>query len=339
MITDRNDPEGIAPDNVDHMDDETADIASLLGDPDDLGDADEDDESNEAEASDETDDAAPDTEEDEASDDEDGDEEADETDDESEPDLSDVELFLTDGRKVNRKQIEAAFTAERDMKAAFTRKTQEIAESRKALESEAQTVAQQKQQYEQVVPFAMSVLQNMIPPAATDEEHQNDPIGAMAKDRAHSRAMSQLQALHAEHQKHQQVTQQQSGQEWQQSKAQLRDALFARRPDLQDKAKFSEYEEQVAKDLELLGLDRSDLASIVDDRHLQIIEKAAAYDRLKAQKPKLAKKAENAPPVQKPGVRKGQNAGKSGRRAELEKKLRQTGDARYADALFVDLVD
>jgi len=340
MIIDRNDPSGTATnDVVQSMDDETAEIASLLGDPEDLDDTGEEDESSEAEASDENDDAEPEAEEGEEPDEEEGDEDDDQSDDEDAKDLSDVELFLSDGRKVNRKQIEAAFTAERDMKAVLTRKTQEIAEAKRGLESKEQAVTQQLQQYDRVVPFAISVLTNLVPPPATEEEHQNDPITAMAKDRRHSRANADLQALYAEHQKHEQVTQERSTTQWTQSKTALRDALFERRPELRNPAKFSAYENKIADDLELLGLPRSEINNVLDDRHLVIIEEAAAYRRLKAQKPKIAKKTEAAPPVKKPGVRTGQNTGKSNRRAELEKKLRQTGDARYADALFVDLVN
>lgn len=329
-----NDPKGIVTEPTEEQD--IADIAALLDDPD-LEDA------VEAEVDDgehEPDEAVAETEETEGEEPEEPEEEADSEQPEEEPaDQTDVELTLTDGRKVNRKQIEAAFQAERDIKAAFTPKFQEVAAARKELETKEQAIAQQKQFFEQVVPFAQSVLQQVVPPPATEEEHYNDPIGAMAKDRAHQRAVAQLQALQSAHQQEQERTKEQQANAIREGKRQLSEALLSRRADLKSKEAIQAYSTEIEGYLINNGFDRGVIDEIVDDKILQIVEKAAAYDKLKAKAPVAEKKAASAAPVAKPKARQAPQTSAEAKRLGLEKKLRQTGDPKYADALFMDLID
>lgn len=330
-----NDPKGIVTE-LPTEEQDIADIAALLDDPDleDAVEAEDGDDEHEPEE------AVAETEETEVEETEETQEEAGDEKPEEEPaDQTDVELTLSDGRKVNRKQIEAAFQAERDIKAAFTPKFQEVAAARKELDTAKQAIAQQQQFYEQVVPFAQAVLQEQVPPPATEEEHYNDPIGAMAKDRAHQRAVARLNALQSAHQQHQERIREEQATAIREGKRQLSEALLARRSDLKSKEAIQAYSTEIEGYLLNNGFDRGVIDGIVDDKILQIVEKAAAYDKLKAKAPVAEKKAASAAPVAKPKARQAPQTSADAKRRELEKKLRQTGDPRFADALFMDLID
>lgn len=332
-----NDPKGTVSPSTEEQD--IADIEALLGDPDlddaetEVSDGDENDPDNEAAGEDELEDLADDSE-------EDGEEIADDVDQKEEAeDQSDVELTLGDGRKVNRKQIEAAFQAERDIKAALTPKFQEVAAIRKELDAEKQAITQQKQLYEQVVPFAQSVLEQMLPQPATEEEHMNDPIGAMAKDRAHQRAVAQLNALQAANQQHTQKAQEQQQAATLQRQREMWAKAAERRADLKSRDGIQKYNLEISNYLLKAGLPEEAISSIDSDTVLQIVEKAMAYDNLKSKAPVVEKKAAKALPVAAPKARQAPQTSRDAQRKQLEKKLRQTGDPRFADALFMDLID
>lgn len=314
-----------------------SDIAALLGDPE-MDDA-EPDVGDEGENEPDTEAAEDDGFEDLVDDDEVEEPEADAAEEQEAEPQTDVELTLTDGRKVNRKQIEAAFQAERDIKAALTPKFQEVAAIRKELDTEKQVISQQKQMFEQVVPFAQAVLEQMIPQPATEEEHMNDPIGAMAKDRAYQRAQAQLNAL----QQSQRIAMQQAQEEQQKEVINRQREMWTkaaeRRADLRDRKGVQEYNVKLSNYLLGSGFPEESIKSIDNDSILQIVEKAMAYDELKAKAPKVEKKAANAMPVAQPKARQAPQNSRDAQRKTLEKKLRQTGDPRYADALFMDLID
>lgn len=337
-MMDGNDPQGTAPvaDEYERSD-ETADIVALLDDPDDLDDEPEDDDESDAgEVGDEpTDDAEPEEGEEPEADEAD---DADDSDEAEATDLSDVELFLPDGRKVNRKQIEAAFSAERDMKAAFTRKTQEIAEYKRSVDQHAEALTQQKQYLDQIIPYAQELLQTALPEPPNEEDYARDPIGAMAKERAYKRAQEQQGAIHqaVEYRRQEQAQEQQRVLE--QRKHQMHNSLLERHPELAKPQAFQAFESKLADTFTHYGLDPRTLSQLADDRMVRVFEDAMAYRDLKAAKPKVMEKAKTAAPVVKPGVRK-TNDGRTKRRSDLEAKLRRTGDPAYADALFVDLID
>lgn len=328
-MIDGNDPQGTATDTV--LDDEasqTAAIEALLGDPE------EDDAQNNESATggdepngDDNQGDAPEGASDDATTDADA----------ATGDQSDVTVTLSDGRTLNRKQIEAAVRAEADLKAALTPKFQEAAAMRRQAEQERQAISQQKAVLDQYLPLVTQALTELVGEPATEEDYQRDFIAATAKERAYQRNVAKLQQLQQAQQYQQQTSQAETTQQMREKKIAMRDALFSRRAELKDPAAFQKYESELVQTLVHYGFEPGDEAKIVDDRILRAFEDAARYRAIQANKSKAEVKGTNVPPVAKPGVRQSNNT-RAEVRAKAMSKLRSSGDPALADALLADLV-
>jgi hypothetical protein len=331
MTMDSNDPQGTASELEDEAS-QTAAIEALLDDPTE-DDANEGNTEDNAEGDEPNGDDAQDDESEDGSDDdaEDGDE-ADTS------DKSDVAITLADGRTLNRKQIEAAVNAETQIRAAFTPKFQQLAADRREFEAEKQATTQQRQYFDQIIPFALQALAQVVGQPATEAEHQADPFAAAAKDRNYQRNIAQLQQLEEAAQYQQQTHQSQGTQHLRQKKIAMRDALFERRTDLKDAAALKRYEDDLDKTLTAYGFGPGDAGKIMDDRILRAFEDAGRYLAIQSNKSKAQVKQKTVPPVAKPGARQGQNNPRAKVRADAKAKLRSSGNPALADALLVDLV-
>lgn len=287
----------------------------------------------EAEPTEETEaDAAPDAEEadeaapDESPDEPEGDPDQDEVDEESDPaDTEDYVVVKVNGeeREVSLEEAISGYSRTEDYKA----KTRELAESRKAWEAE--KAAEQQQLAEQRAKYAARLNDEPAEPD-WDTLRAEDPIGYAEQFADWQRAKSAREAERAAFQKEEQerinAFQRQTGLK-----------AIETFPEWTETGKYAEGAEARAKAAAVLGFTEGELAANHDYRVFAMLEKAARYDALMAEKSqakaKVLKKVKKAPAKMKPDARRPRRDAAEAEQARLSK-LKRSGSVDDAVALI-----
>lgn len=223
--------------------------------------------------------------------------------------------------------------------ADYTRKTQEVAEQRRALETQSEAFEASQKELAQQREYVSQLLQSLTPQAPDPALLNSDPLKYM-QDKANFEAWQQHEQYlrgmsEADKAKAAEKTnaerQTRINSEWAQ--------LMGKAPDLNDKAKFSAFEADVFKFGEEYGFSRDDLINSVptDHRMALVLKDAIAYRKLKAAQPKVAKKVENRPPVVKGGKRLSPQAQKARSASDATNRLKSTGRLDDAVAAYLAL--
>ena len=230
----------------------------------------------------------------------------------------------------------------------YTRKTQEIANDRKDIESlqerynsEMTTIQQERQHY-------MEALQGIITNSAegltkySDVDWENlketDPIEFVTKREELRQSQEKVQAL----QREQYNTQQRHQQEAQKMRAQIVQEeygkLVEKLPEWGDEDKQKEIASSVRSYASTQGFTEEELNSLVDHRSLLVLMKAEKYDQLQKSNVK-SKKLKNKPKVIRAGSGTSNKKSDKSKRTAQMKRLRGTGHIDDASALLEDFID
>lgn len=213
----------------------------------------------------------------------------------------------------------------------YTKKSQAVAEERKAVEAERQRIEEARflrDQYAERLQVIEQMLNQQPETENLDYLKENDPIGYAVKVAEMSQREKQLAQVQAERQRvmaEQQREQNERLTQIVQAEAQkLAEAI----PEYADPQKG----EVVRRELREFGLKagftEQELASVYDSRHVLTLWKAAQFDKLQAAKPGITKKVNEAPKVIKSGVSQPRDSNDEVRK--LKARAKQTG--RVADA-------
>ena len=275
-------------------------------------------------------------------------EESEETDEEAEEEL--LYAVKVDGgeQEVTLDELMKGYSRQSD----YTKKTQELAEGRKAIgqlysqyNSEIGALQQERQQYvgalSQVVQNSLSGLEqyNNID---WETLRQDDPIEYLSKRDELSQMQSQLQANQAQMQQaqaqHAQAEQQQRGQRHQQVAEYHLTQLEEKLPEWKDPDQKTKIWNEAREYALGQGYSDNEFDNLIDHRHLLILRKASMYDALQNSDVK-SKKLKNKPNVIRPGSPRGKQATDKKKRTVQMKRLKQSGKIKDASALFEDFVE
>lgn len=181
----------------------------------------------------------------------------------------------------------------------YTRKTQELAELRKAEEAK---IVQAQQQYAQALQTVETFLQSQGPQPPDPSLRENDPIEYLTQMDAYRAHREQLQAAQAERTWLQQQQEQRQAEERkslvQQEEQRLLEVIPQwRNPDVAKKEKT-----EIADFLKSVGYSEQEISSVARSRDLLVARDAMKYRQLQSQKPKAIAKAKGKPKVAKPGT-------------------------------------
>lgn len=220
--------------------------------------------------------------------------------------------------------------------ADYTKKTQEIAEQRRAIEAERAAIEESRQLRDAYAQRLQAIEQFLAQQQSEDDLEmlkETDPIGYAVRVAELSQKEKQLTAVRAEQQRiaqQQQAEYQQNLQKFVQNEmAKLSQAL----PDFADADKAQAIRSDLRKFANGIGYSDEELSQVYDSRHVQVLYKAMQYDKLMQSKPQITKKVNEAPKMLKPGVAKA----KSSEADALKKdkaRLRQSGRVADAAAIF-----
>lgn len=207
--------------------------------------------------------------------------------------LSDDLVVDIDGHAVTGKELKAHLMRTAD----YTRKTQAIAEQRAALDSEAQAVRAEREQYAHMLNALQMQLQQEQQQAEPDWDqlYQADPIEWVRQRELHRERKERAQAVAAEQQRVAQMQQAEMMQHMQQIVARERAALTEAIPTWKDEKTARAEKDAIVSYGMAQGFAEQDLKSVTDHRLVTILRKAWMYDRAQASR-------QQARPVARQGV-------------------------------------
>jgi len=213
----------------------------------------------------------------------------------------------------------------------YTKKSQAVAEERKAVEAERQRVEEaryMRDQYAERLQIIEQMLNQQPETENLDYLKENDPIGYAVKVAEMSQREKQLAQVQMERQRiaqqQQQEQQEHLGHVIQAEARKLAEAI----PEYADPQKGDVARRELREFGLRLGFSEQELSGVYDSRQVLTLWKAMQYDKLQSSKPGITKRVNEAPKVVKSGVSQPREGSDELRKAKARAK--QTG--RVADA-------
>jgi len=185
----------------------------------------------------------------------------------------------------------------------YTRKTQQIAEIRRQVESEAEAIRAERSQYAQLLGALESQVQQAAQPNIDwDRLYQEDPIEWVRQKETVRENQAKSQAIQFEQQRLMQISQQEQAQQMQSFLAQQQDELLKVLPDWKDPNKAKKEKELLIDFGQKAGFSTDELKNIFDHRVVNVLRKAALYEQMMGKRQSIKPVVNNGPRPAKPGA-------------------------------------
>ena len=290
------------------------------------------------EAVEETDEEALEDEVDEESEDE---PEATDEEDESEEDEIEVEERKTFRVKANGEEKDVTLNelVEGYQKGSdYTKKSQELATQRKAVEAEAHAVNEAMQMREQYAQ-RLGQVQQLLAQDANDgtnleELRENDPIQYAIKVAEKTENNKKLQLLQQEQNRLAGAQKNQVAQHQAKMIAHESEMLTDKVKEFSDPKKSEQVKKDIREFGKSVGFSDEELSQVYDHRHVIVMQKAAQWDKLQKANPGVTKKLSKAPKMSK----KGNKIAKTDVYQKQKKRLQGSGSIEDATELFKNFI-
>lgn len=220
--------------------------------------------------------------------------------------------------------------------ADYQKKTQSLAEQRKAVEAERGKIdeaAKTRDTYAQRLQVIEQLLSQQSAPENLQELKETDPIAYAIAVAERSERDKQLQAVQAERVRVQQEQQALQGQQLRNHIEHEQQKLVAAIPEFKDDAKAEVIRRDIRTYAKSIGFSDQELSQVYDSRAVQTLYKAMQYEKLVAGKAGATKKVASAPKTLKPGTSNPTSSEQEARKKEFAR-LKQTGNKNDAARLF-----
>ena len=262
----------------------------------------------------------------------------------SEPELVDSEevqeqptrTFKVKAAGEEREVTETELIEGYQLGADYTKKTQKLAEERKAVEAERakiQEATKLRDQYAQRLQMMEQFLQQQNKGENLEALKESDPIGYAVKVAEQAQREKQLAILQQEQQRIAQQQQAEQSERLQQHLAEESQKLTNLIPGYGDPKAGDQIRKDIREYAKSIGWSDQELANLYDSRAVLSLYQGMKYAKLQSNKPAITKKVEAAPKVMKAGTSVPRNA-EAEQNKKLQQRLRQTGKVRDAAALF-----
>ena len=216
----------------------------------------------------------------------------------------------------------------------YTKKSQALAEQRKAIEAERshlEYVKQERQAYAQKLQALDSFLTQQHQGVDLEVLKETDPIGYAVAVAEQSQREKQLAVVRNEQQR---IAQQQQAEQQSQLQAHLRtesEKLVSLIPELAT-PQGDAVRKQIRDYAKSVGWSDQELSSVYDSRAVHTLYKAMKYEQLQKSKPELNKKLQSAPKMMRSGTSVPQ--ARSSQDKQVMQRLRETGKVTDAAKAF-----
>jgi len=235
-------------------------------------------------------------------DDEEGEYDPDEVEEEEEVEQPEMYTVKVDGEEFEVTQDELLNGYQRQQ--AYTKRSQELAEQRKAFEAEAQQVAQMRDAYAQQLEQLSEQLQqvNEQEPDWAELAKQYSAEELFVYKAQLDKQKEQARQVEAERQAIAQQQAQEQQAQMQRHLAEQREEMLNRIPQWRDEdIRTSEREQVIKYAQQSVGFSPQEIANASDARAIELLYKAWQWDNLQSKKPAAKKKASQAPKMAKAG--------------------------------------
>lgn len=241
-----------------------------------------------------------------------------------------------DGEKLTAKQIRE-LRKQNMLHADYTRKTQALADQRKAVEAKAQEIETARTQQLSQLGFLANTLAQQITHIEQntnwDELRQKDPAAFVAAREAIAQRQNALRQAYGAYQQVEAQKQQETQAQRQKRLAQEAELLPSRIPDWADEKVAERERGDLAAYLEKDGFGKEDESLLENHKAIALFRKAMLYDRQQADMAKAKAKAEKpVPKVTKGGV--ASSDAKDHEIKQAQERLRKSGRLDDAAALL-----
>lgn len=218
----------------------------------------------------------------------------------------------------------------------YHKKTNALAEQRKAVEAEKAAVEQAKQArdaYAERLKVMDQFLSQQMQGEDIESLKETDPIAYAVKVAEMTRQEKQLQQLRAEQQRI--AREQQAEQEVHMERRIAEEAqkVASAIPDYADPKKGEKVRSDLRAFAKSIGYSDAELASATDSRAVVTLWMAAQYQKLQQSKPGVTKKVTEAPKLLKPGTATGKTIQSEAAKQDFAR-LKKTGSRQDAARLF-----
>jgi hypothetical protein len=259
---------------------------------------------------------------DEESSDETTDEQSEDSDEAEEDEQPQVFTVKVDGKEieVTLDELQQGYSRTQD----YTRKTQQIAETRKAVEAEAAAIRAEREQYAQLLGALQQQLESAgEQPIDWDRLYAEDPIEwvrqrELARDKQERKA-----AIQSEQQRLSQLTVQQQTEEMKAKLAQEQELLISAVPEWKDPQKAKAEKALLVEFGRKIGFSEDELKNVYDHRAVIALRKAALYDQMVSKRKDIKPVVNNGPRPVKPSAAGRVSSTTEGTRAK--QRLAKTG--------------
>jgi len=218
----------------------------------------------------------------------------------------------------------------------YTKKSQAVAEERKAVEAERQAVQEAKQMRDTYAQ-RLEMIEQMLVPQQQEENleylKETDPIGYSVKVAEMIQRDKQLAAVQAERSRINQQQEQDRQAQMQSVVAEEMQKLSSYIPEFTDPAKGEAIRNDIRAFGKQIGFSDNELAAVYDSRAVLTLYKAMQYDKLVASKPAITKKVNEAPKAIKSGVSKPRDSNAEELK-KLKARAKSSGNVRDAASVF-----
>jgi hypothetical protein len=217
----------------------------------------------------------------------------------------------------------------------YTKKTQNLAEQRKAVESE-RTKIDEAAKLRDTYAQRLQVIEQMLTQPTEDLTalKDNDPVGYAIRVAENMEREKQLQAVRAERESVQARQVAENQERLKSHIAQEAERLRSAIPDFSDEVKGEVIRKEIRDYAKSVGWSDQELSQVYDHRAVLTLYRAMQFDKLQKSKPAVQKRVAEAPKSLAPGVGS-PRLDKDGEMVKkLTKQLKQTGRPRDAAKLF-----
>ena len=229
-------------------------------------------------------------------------EEQSELDEETEEEEKPTEVYTVkvDGKEIDvtLDELQKGYSRTQD----YTRKTQQIAETRKAVEAEASAIRAEREQYAQLLGALKQQLESTEAPIDMDRLYNEDPIEWVRQSEVMRQKQDKLAAIQSEQQRLSQLTAQQRAQEMQAHLATQQEALIQAVPEWKDSKKAQAEKALLVEFGKKIGFSDDELKNVYDHRAVIALRKAALYDQMMSKRGQIKPVINNGPRPAKPSA-------------------------------------
>jgi len=225
-------------------------------------------------------------------------EEGEETEEEEQP--TEVYTVKVDGKEVEvtLDELQKGYSRTQD----YTRKTQQIAETRKAVDAEASAIRAEREQYAQLLGALKQQLESTEAPVDMDRLYNEDPIEWVRQSEVMRQKQDKLAAIQSEQQRLSQLTAHQRAQEMQAHLATQQEALIQAVPEWKDSKKAKAEKALLIEFGQKIGFSEDELKNVYDHRAVIALRKAALYDQMMSKRGQIKPVINNGPRPAKPSA-------------------------------------